>query len=246
MEHNCLTVNLFQDLLYLLWDENQGGGKEEEAELKEFITNLSNSAIWWTYFSWGREVGGGSKLATEYRRQLVQMFQTFNTDLKQNGASNINASSTHLLSSFFSWLYCWMFISHLPPRKPQTWNWIHICAWLKCDLIKKNQFYQFLRKSVPFNNGMQCMWLFFKSQGMKQTQPSTHMILALQHPEGPPDIYTTTSILQIHSLLSISPKIWIQWGKKSDLKANTQVNVIKYQKVKSTEVLCLGINVLWR
>lgn len=101
MEHNCLTVNLFQDLLYLLWDENQGGGKEEEAELKEFITNLSNSAIWWTYFSWGREVGGGSKLATEYRRQLVQMFQTFNTDLKQNGASNINASSTHLLSSFF-------------------------------------------------------------------------------------------------------------------------------------------------
>lgn len=97
---------------------------------------------------------------------------------------------------------------------------------------------------MPFNNGMQCTWLFFKSQGMKQTQPSTHMILALQHPEGPPDIYTTTSILQTHSLLSISPQIWIQWGKKSDLKANTQVNVIKYQKVKSTEVLCLGINVL--
>lgn len=66
-------------------------------------------------------------------------------------------------------------------------------------------------------------------------------------PGGPPDIYTTTSPFQTHSLLSTSPKIWIQWGKKkkkSDLKANTQVNVIKYQKVKSIEVLCLGINVL--
>lgn len=48
----------------------------------------------------GKWVGEVS-FATEYRRQLVQMFQTFNTDLKQNGASNINASSTHLLSSFF-------------------------------------------------------------------------------------------------------------------------------------------------
>lgn len=94
---------------------------------------------------------------------------------------------------------------------------------------------------------MQHKWLFFKSQGIKQTQPSTHVILALQTLEDLL-IYIRQPPHFKHILfLALAPKSGFNGGKKkkkSDLKANTQVNVIKYQKVKSIEVLCLGINVL--
>lgn len=52
-------------------------------------------------------MGGGSKLAKQYREQLAQIFQTFNTDLKhkavtlQNGLSNNNVLSTQSFSVFF-------------------------------------------------------------------------------------------------------------------------------------------------